>query len=529
RWGVAALEFSEGAEALAGLHRQNELPPPPSDIYVPASSRKLPPPLVIPRSSNGMNRREVRTFGANSTRGRVNASSKLRPSTVDPTAADEDDLPLGVVMLNRRTKEGGEERKRRVAAEMVERERRARDEEERNRKYAEQVAAARARREAEKAGKPGSKKDAWLSGEADALPPPIKPFASHHLKSSSNPNLAASNSSPLLPTVPLKPSVPRRQTTVPSSSASSFVTSTTATATPRPPETPRQHSAPLMPSPWTGVPMAGALPMSQNDLSGLSGSLPNMPMSAPTSQLHYPPSMMMLPPHPDPISMAMFEQGLLRPWAMDTRAGGSAGTLTPPRPLFGFASSGDSSGSLTPPRFPNSRPSSWGSSSEDVRNALQRNSGTAGSRSGLNNTVDSQEWRNSRSSTYTTSEDPKRRKSHSKSPVEPPSSPWAEHNPKNLPTSVSSPLRPGHHHGQPSASSNFSSRTRTGGGGASSILSKTGIPQVPSLAPSTHKNPYGLSTNPAPMNYPPAIPRKSSTQTTLKEAPTTQRKSRLFS
>jgi hypothetical protein len=30
RFGVAALEFSEGAEALAGLHRQNELPPPPS-------------------------------------------------------------------------------------------------------------------------------------------------------------------------------------------------------------------------------------------------------------------------------------------------------------------------------------------------------------------------------------------------------------------------------------------------------------------------------------------------------------------
>ena len=28
--GVAELEFSEGAEALAGLHRQNELPPPPS-------------------------------------------------------------------------------------------------------------------------------------------------------------------------------------------------------------------------------------------------------------------------------------------------------------------------------------------------------------------------------------------------------------------------------------------------------------------------------------------------------------------
>jgi hypothetical protein len=27
---VPPLEFSEGAEALAGLHRQNELPPPPS-------------------------------------------------------------------------------------------------------------------------------------------------------------------------------------------------------------------------------------------------------------------------------------------------------------------------------------------------------------------------------------------------------------------------------------------------------------------------------------------------------------------
>lgn len=35
RAAVAALEFSEGAEALAGLHRQNELPPPPSgnDFY----------------------------------------------------------------------------------------------------------------------------------------------------------------------------------------------------------------------------------------------------------------------------------------------------------------------------------------------------------------------------------------------------------------------------------------------------------------------------------------------------------------
>lgn len=30
RAAVAALEFSEGAEALAGLHRQNELPPPPA-------------------------------------------------------------------------------------------------------------------------------------------------------------------------------------------------------------------------------------------------------------------------------------------------------------------------------------------------------------------------------------------------------------------------------------------------------------------------------------------------------------------
>lgn len=35
RFSVAALEFSEGAEALAGLHRQNELPPPPSGKHRP--------------------------------------------------------------------------------------------------------------------------------------------------------------------------------------------------------------------------------------------------------------------------------------------------------------------------------------------------------------------------------------------------------------------------------------------------------------------------------------------------------------
>ncbi|KAG8797170.1 hypothetical protein FRC17_007828 [Serendipita sp. 399] len=306
RMGVAALEFSEGAEALAGLHRQNELPPPPSDIYVPASNRnKLPPPLVIPRSPHGMNHLDPRSLGLDKhVRGRIKLSSKLRPATVDTTAMDEDDLPLGVVMAHRRNKEETEERKRRAAAERAERERKAREEEERKRKYAEEVAAARARRDAEKSGKSGSKKDAWLAGEADALPPPIKPFATHYLKSSSNPNLASSTSTPLL-SVPPKPSAPRRQTTGASSSASSFVASTTGTVTPRTQEASWQHSAPATPMPWTGLPLAGTPPGSQYDMSAFSGTLPNMPMSAPISQLHYPPTMMMLPPHPDPVSMAM--------------------------------------------------------------------------------------------------------------------------------------------------------------------------------------------------------------------------------
>ncbi|CAG7848267.1 SubName: Full=Related to proteophosphoglycan ppg4-Leishmania braziliensis {ECO:0000313/EMBL:CCA67025.1} [Serendipita indica DSM 11827] len=390
RCGVAALEFSEGAEALAGLHRQNELPPPPSDIYVPASNRKLPPPLVIPRSPHGIANSDARSLGMVSSRTRI-GPSKLRPPPIDATALvsqDEDDLPLGMVVLQRRQKEELEERKRRAAAEKAERERKAREEEEKKRLFAEQVAAARQRREGERLGKNG-KKDSWLEGEIDALPPPVRPYASTG-RSSSNPNLPTSNS-----LQNSKPQFDRRQT-----SAASIISSS-ATVTTKRQEPVRQQTAPPLPSPWTGIAYTGNTAGSQREYS--------TPISAPATMRSY--NMMMLPPQPDPVSMAMFEQGLLHPWTMN-HGTGSTGALTPPRALFGLSSSGDSAGSLTPPRFPSSRPSSWGSSSEDVWLMMQN----AGSSSGTN--PDAHDRRRSKGSMLASPVDERRSRSHSKSPTD---------------------------------------------------------------------------------------------------------------
>ncbi|PVG00547.1 hypothetical protein CPB86DRAFT_192777 [Serendipita vermifera] len=421
---VPPLEFSEGAEALAGLHRQNELPPPPSDIYVPASNRKLPPPLVIPRSSHGISKPMATSQNANST-GRM-PPSRLRPTTLDDAllaAQDEDDLPLGVVMLQRRQKEEADERRRRlVQAEKAERERRAREEEEKRRRYAEEVLAARARREQDRTGKPGTSKNAWLEGELDALPPPPRPYASNHPRSSSNPDLSLH--------VP-RPDQQRRQTTESYAGSVTSSTATTPTVGPKRQETLRQHSAPTVPSPWTGFPNGGGMSGgSEYDAASVySGSL-RVPKTAPILPMNY--GMIMMPPVPDPVSMAMFEQGLLRPWAMPSMGGGSSsGNLTPPRAPFGFASSGDSSGSLTPPRFPTSRPSSW-SSNEDVRLTMQRSS--SGVATGSNSlgvrpdsgayssggSAENQDWRKSRSSMLVggVNMDQNRSSSSSRSPVD---------------------------------------------------------------------------------------------------------------
>ena len=331
-----------------------------------------------------MTNSDTRSF---SSRTRI-GPSKLRPPPMDATtlmSQDEDDLPLGMVVLQRRQKEELEERKRRAAAEKAERERKAREEEERKRLYAEQIAAARLRREGERSGK-NAQKDAWLQGDVDALPPPLRPFASTG-RSNSNPNMSTPNS--LQDT---KPQFERRQT-----SAASIISSSATVTSKREPV--RQQTAPPLPSPWTGLAYTG----------NATGSQLSMPMSAPASMRNY--NMMMLPPQPDPVSMAMFEQGLIRPWAMN-HGTGSTGALTPPRAPFGLSSSGDSAGSLTPPRFPNSRPSSWGSSSEDVWLMMQN----AGSSSGTN--LDSQDRRKSKGSTLASPADERRSRSHSKSPTD---------------------------------------------------------------------------------------------------------------
>lgn len=391
-----------------------------TDIYVPASNRKLPPPLVIPRSSNGMNKSLHPSLGPSSSRGGL-PSSRLRIDSALLSGQDEDDLPLGVVMVHQRQKEEAEERKRRALMERLERERRAREEEERKKQYAEQVAAARARRETERMGKPGGSKDAWLEGDSNALPPPPKPYA-QPTRSSSNPDLTSPSSSATLQVN--RPFKERRMTS--ESSVASTHSGTTVTSKRQ--DVARQQSAPVIPSPWSAMPSGPPSNSSRHNFS----TMPRMPSTAPPTQMSY--RIMGMPPIPDPLSLAMFEQGLLRPWAMDPMNGNNNGTLTPPRPPFSFGSSGDSSGSLTPPRFPDSRPPSWGSSNEDIRTTMQRmSSGSGGGGSSVpvprpisgasgahSSGGSAEDWRRSRSSMLISPADDQRSRSQSRSPIEPP-------------------------------------------------------------------------------------------------------------
>jgi len=308
--------------------------------------------------------------------------------------------------------------------EKLERERKAQEEEERKKQYTEQVAAARIRRENERGRKIGASRDAWLEGDADALPPPPKPFAAHPGRSSSNPEISSSSSSTTLQVS--RPFSERRMTS--DSSVASIHSGTTVTSKRQDP--PRQPPAPSVPSPWSAPP--SALTVNSNSRPD-SPAGPWMPVSAPPGPMNYG---MMGMPLPDPLSMAMFEQGFLRPWIMDPinggLNGGSNGTLTPPRPLFSFGSSGDSSGSLTPPRFPNSRPPSWASSNEDVRTSMQRlSSGGNGGPiprpiSGAYSSGGSAEdWRKSRSSMFFPSGEDQRNRSQSRSPIDPPTNGYA--------------------------------------------------------------------------------------------------------
>ena len=284
------------------------------------------------------------------------------------------------------------------------------------------------------------------------------------------------------------------------SSVASIRSGTTITG--QRPEPSRQQTVPSVPSPWTGMPPR------QN-------SMPRMPNSAPAAQINY--GMMGMPVVPDPLAMAMFEQGLLRPWAMDSMSnGGSTGTLTPPRLPFGFGSSGDSSGSLTPPRFPNSRPPSWGSSSEDVRMTMQRlgsvgSLGSGGPRpmsgaysSGGSAEAAGQEWRNSKSSMLVGSADDRSR-SQSRSPIDPPSTA----NPRSLgqnrmksnmtrsmrsETGIASQQQPqqqqSQHRSRPSASSTSRLRPQE----ASQTRSRTHPPLPTSGSGGSVKGAYGLPT-----------------------------------
>ena len=323
--GVAELEFSEGAEALAGLHRQNELPPPPSgkqisyftlylltvgclDIYVPAANCRLPPPLVVPRKSPLLHFASgTRIDLPNDKLMGASRASMLDLTLLEGVSGDEDDLPLGVVLYRRqgshaqhRTQLGEAQRlahKPREEAKQREAEAKAKakQEELQRRKFAEQIAAARERREQVRTGKPA--RDPWLEGVDSGAVPPVK-------------TRKPTEASPTM----TKDSTPRRQTLP-------------ANSTP-----PRVELPPSM----------------------------GMPLTAPLTVPYACGPM----PFVDPLQIAAFEQGM-RVWAYNESANGS---LARPR----FLGSSGSTGSLTPPRFPNSRPLSFAPSTEELNTRLTR-------------------------------------------------------------------------------------------------------------------------------------------------------------
>ena len=319
--GVAELEFSEGAEALAGLHRQNELPPPPSgewifyftlyflivdrlDIYVPAANGRLPPPLVIPRKSPLLH-------SASGTRADLQRNKLVgagRASMPDLTlpeegSGDDDDLPLGVVLYRRRESHAQRQvqEAQRLAHKLSEEAKqrdakvKAKQEEVQRKKFAEQIAAARERREQVRTGKPA--KDPWLEGVDSGTVPPVKTRKPAEASQTLTKNSTA-----------------RRQT-LPANSL----------------------------PPWAELPPSVGVALT---------APPTVP---------YPCGQM---PFVDPLQIAMFEQGM-RVWAYNESASGS---LT--RPLL--LSSSGSTGSLTPPRFQNSLPPSFVPSTEERNARLSR-------------------------------------------------------------------------------------------------------------------------------------------------------------
>lgn len=314
--GIAELEFSEGAEALAGLHRQNELPPPPSgerisyftlyflilnclDIYVPAANGRLPPPLVIPRKSPLLH-------SASGTRTDLQSNKLVgagRASMPDLTlleegSGDDDDLPLGVVLYRRRESHAQRrsqfEEAQRLAHKLSEEAKqrdakaKAKQEEIQRKKFAEQIAAARERREQVRTGKPA--KDPWLEGVDSGIVPAVK------------------TRKPVEASQTLTNDSTSRRQTLPANS---------------------------LPQ-WTELPPSVGVPVTA-------------PLTVP-----YPCGQM---PFVDPLQIAMFEQGM-RVWAYNESANGS---LTRPP----FLSSSGSTGSLTPPRYQNSRPPSFAPSTEE--------------------------------------------------------------------------------------------------------------------------------------------------------------------
>ena len=320
--GVAELEFSEGAEALAGLHRQNELPPPPSgeyipyftlyfltadclDIYVPAASCRLPPPLVIPRKSPLLHSSSGTRFDLQSNK-LVGVARASMPDLTLPEegSGDEDDLPLGVVLYRRRESHAQRrsqfeeaQRLHKLSEEAKQRgaKAKAKQEEVQKKKFAEQIAAARERREQVRTGKPA--KDPWFEGVDSGAVPPVK---------TRKPVEASSTLT--------KDSASRCQTLP-------------ANSLPQWPEIP----------PSMGVPLTASL------------------------TVPYPCGQM---PFVDPLQIAMFEQGM-RVWAYNESANGS---LTGPR----FLGSSGSTGSLTPPRSQNLRPPSFAPSTEERNARLSR-------------------------------------------------------------------------------------------------------------------------------------------------------------
>ncbi|KAG8949251.1 hypothetical protein FRC04_008853 [Tulasnella sp. 424] len=214
--GPAALEFSQGVEALAGVVRPRRLAWLVGGARSRTSVSQVVPTLVIPPppllSSSPSSTTSIDTIpntpGSNDSSSQ-NLTSFVPPAFlrrlrqnqiayVDPNISDEDDVPLGVVVIKKHSddrdkpvsspsRNDPQEKARRQMEKEKEKEKRKLKEAERKKAFKEQVSASRIRREAHRSGGrygPTSLSQDWI--EVDAAPSPSPPISTTDGRGSSS-------------------------------------------------------------------------------------------------------------------------------------------------------------------------------------------------------------------------------------------------------------------------------------------------------------------------------------------------------